>query len=63
MAAYASAYKAFLQGVSQQLPSERLAGQATAQHNMLSDPVTGVRRRLGVKFRKQFPWTGINKDH
>lgn len=63
MAAYASAYKAFLQGVSQQLPSERLSGQATAQHNMLSDPVTGVRRRLGVQFRKQFQWTGINKDN
>lgn len=34
-----------LQGVSQQIPRERQPGQLGAQLNMLSDPVTGIRRR------------------
>lgn len=34
-----------LQGVSQQIPRERQPGQLGAQVNMLSDPVTGLRRR------------------
>lgn len=34
-----------LQGVSQQIPRERQPGQQGAQVNMLSDPVTGLRRR------------------
>lgn len=34
-----------LQGVSQQIPRERKDGQLGAQFNMLSDPVTGIRRR------------------
>lgn len=34
-----------LQGVSQQIPRERKDGQLGAQVNMLSDPVTGIRRR------------------
>lgn len=37
--------KSLLQGVSQQPPRDRLPGQATAQENMLSDPVTGLTRR------------------
>lgn len=34
-----------LQGVSQQIPRERQPGQLGMQLNMLSDPVTGLRRR------------------
>lgn len=34
-----------LQGVSQQIPRERQPGQLGAQLNMLSDPVTSIRRR------------------
>lgn len=34
-----------LQGVSQQIPRERQPGQLGALKNMLSDPVTGLRRR------------------
>lgn len=34
-----------LQGVSQQIPRERQPGQLGAQMNMLSDPVTSIRRR------------------
>lgn len=39
-----------LQGVSQQSPTERLAGQCSEQVNMLSDPVTGVRRRPSTEY-------------
>lgn len=54
MSTYESAYKSLLQGVSQQLPSSRNPGQNTAQLNMVSDPVTGVRRRPGVQLRTVF---------
>ncbi|QBP32940.1 gp40 [Shigella phage Buco] len=37
--------QSLLQGVSQQIPRERQPGQLGAQQNMLSDPVTGLRRR------------------
>lgn len=37
--------QSLLQGVSQQIPRERRPGQQGAQQNMLSDPVTGLRRR------------------
>lgn len=37
--------QSLLQGVSQQIPRERQPGQLGAQLNMLSDPVTGLRRR------------------
>lgn len=37
-----------LQGVSQQIPRERQPGQLGEQVNMLSDPVTGIRRRAGA---------------
>lgn len=37
--------QSLLQGVSQQIPRERQPGQQGAQQNMLSDPVTGLRRR------------------
>lgn len=37
-----------LQGVSQQITRERQPGQLGEQVNMLSDPVTGIRRRAGA---------------
>lgn len=40
-----------LQGVSQQIPRERQPGQLGEQLNMLSDPVTGIRRRAGAQYR------------
>ena len=63
MSTYESAYKSLLQGVSQQLPEERLPGQLTAQVNMVSDPVTNLRRRPGVLFRKSWPWSGADSEH
>ncbi len=48
MAAYEDSYKSLLQGVSQQVARERLDGQVTSQVNMLSDAVTGPRRRPGA---------------
>lgn len=50
MASFESAYQNLLQGVSQQVARARLPGQLTEQTNMLSDPVTGLRRRPGVAF-------------
>lgn len=41
-------FASILGGVSQQVPRERLAGQLSIQENMLSDPVTGLRRRPGL---------------
>lgn len=49
MSVYEGIYKSFLQGVSQQTPQERSEGQLGEQLNMLSDPVTGIRRRGGLK--------------
>lgn len=63
MSTYEAAYKSLLQGVSQQLPEERLPGQLTAQTNMLSDPVTNLRRRPGVLFRKSWSWTDADDSH
>lgn len=50
MPVYQGVYKSFLQGVSQQTPQERNDGQLGVQTNMLSDAVTGIRRRGGMKF-------------
>lgn len=50
MGAFEASYKSLLQGVSQQIPRERLSGQVTAQENMLSDPVTNLRRRPGAQY-------------
>lgn len=57
MSVYEGVYKSFLQGVSQQTPQERTDGQLGEQINMLSDPVTGLRRRGGVKFVKNLAET------
>ena len=41
-------FASILGGVSQQIPRQRLAGQLSLQENMLSDQVTGLRRRPGL---------------
>src|SRR5690554_4706426 len=50
MSSFESSYLNLLQGVSQQVPRARLPGQLTEQTNMLSDPVTGLRRRPGIEY-------------
>ena len=45
------ALKSLIQGVSQQVPRERLDGQVSLQTNMLSDVVRGMRRRPGMRLR------------
>lgn len=62
MAAFEDSYKAQLQGVSQQLPKDRLDGQLSAQQNMLSDPVTNLRRRPGAEFAMRTPIFGATTD-
>ncbi len=63
MAAYESSVKSLLQGVSQQRYSERLDGQLTAQENMQSDPVTGLRRRTGLEYAFNIASVSANKDN
>lgn len=60
MSVYEGVYKSLVQGVSQQTPQEREDGQLGAQLNMLSDPVTGLRRRGGVKYFSAI--SAINPD-
>ncbi|CAK1257690.1 tail protein [Klebsiella phage vB_Kpl_K72PH164C2] len=43
--------QSLLQGVSQQVPRERQPGQLGEQLNMLSDPVSGIRRRPPAETR------------
>lgn len=50
MATFEGIYNSVLRGVSQQIPQEREDGQLSSQFNMLSDPVTGLRRRAGTKY-------------
>lgn len=51
---YTGVYQSLIQGVSQQTPQERQSGQLSAQENMLSDAVTGLRRRGGIKYSNVF---------
>lgn|SRR5690625_3954603 len=51
MAVFEGIHDNLLQGVSQQVPRSRLPGQLTLQENMVSDPVTGLRRRPGSVLR------------
>lgn len=44
--------KSLIQGVSQQIPQERVEGQLGSQINMISDPNAGLRRRSGCKFER-----------
>ena len=43
--------ESILGGVSEQTPMARVSGQLAVQTNMLSDVVTGLRRRPGTKYR------------
>lgn len=63
MSTYESTYKSLIQGISQQLPSERLPGQLTAQVNMVSDPVTNLRRRPGVQYKTNWTWAGATESN
>lgn len=63
MSTFESSYKSLLQGVSQQIPRERLPGQLTAQLNMLADPVTNLRRRPGAQYLKHRAWTDADASH
>lgn len=63
MSTLESSYKSLLQGVSQQIPRERLPGQLTAQLNMLADPVTNLRRRPGAQFLKSRAWLDVDAEH
>lgn len=60
MATYDGTYNSILKGVSQQIPQEREDGQLGSQLNMLSDPVTGLRRRGGIKHHADL--TGVGND-
>ena len=62
MSIFESSYKSLLQGVSQQLPRERLPGQVGSQDNMLSDPVTNIRRRPGAQFRYSVPMPDVTSN-
>ncbi|BEQ12899.1 putative putative tubular protein B [Pseudomonas phage Ep4] len=58
MAAVDGATKSLMQGVSQQVPRERLDGQVSLQVNMLSDVVQGMRRRPGYRKRAEGIFAG-----
>jgi len=60
MSTFESSYKSLLQGVSQQIPRERLPGQLTAQLNMLADPVTNLRRRPGAQYLQHRAWADVD---
>lgn len=62
MSSYEGSYKSLLQGVSQQIPRMRLPGQVSAQDNMLSDIVTGPRRRPGAEYRYHLSMPGATTD-
>lgn len=54
--------QSLLQGVSQQIPRERQPGQVGEQLNMLSDPVTGIRRRPGANLLNTFNINPVSDD-
>lgn len=58
MATFEDSYPNLLQGVSQQVPRDRLPGQVQGQVNMLSDMVTGLRRRPGAQYQYNMDVTG-----
>lgn len=63
MGAFESSYKSLLQGVSQQIPSERLPGHVGALDNMLADPVTNLRRRPGAAYAFSLSSAGSTFDN
>src|SRR5574343_2058780 len=63
MSTFEASYKSLLQGVSQQIPKERLLGQVSAQLNMMSDPVTNRRRRPGAEYKYSRMFSGLTNDN
>lgn len=61
MASFDGSVKSLLQGVSQQVPTERLDGQVSAQVNMLSDVVDGMRRRPGMRLLQSGVMAGLSR--
>ena len=55
--------RGLLQGVSQQVPRERLDGQLGLQLNMISDVVAGLQRRPGVRVVKTDVLSGASFAH
>ena len=51
MSIYEGSYPSLTHGVSQQVPFGRIEGQHEEQLNMLSDRVTGLRRRPGIQYK------------
>lgn len=62
MASFDGAYESLVQGVSEQVPTSRLDGQVSEQVNMVSDLVTGVRRRTGSKLRFTIHSEGVTNN-
>lgn len=62
MSSFEGSYPSLLQGVSQQVARARLPGQLSMQENMLSDPVTGLRRRPGVEYNYEQTIVGATSD-
>ena len=60
--AFDGAIKSLMQGVSQQVPRERLDGQVSVQLNRLSDVVNGNRRRPGARYLADVPTTSQYDD-
>lgn len=62
MSSFEDSHPNLLQGVSQQVARARLPGQLSSQENMLSDPVTGLRRRPGLKYMYNQTITGATPE-
>lgn len=62
MAVYEGSIPSLLQGVSQQVPRERLDGQVGIFHNMLADAVTGVRRRPSSEYSITMDFGSVDDD-
>ena len=60
--AFDGAIKSLMQGVSQQVPRERLDGQVSVQLNRLSDVVNGNRRRPGARYLGTLPTTSSDDN-
>lgn len=57
-----STYQSLLQGVSQQVPRLRLNGQLESQINMLSDPITSIRRRPALPYKAIHNFGDLSND-
>src|ERR1700742_2799906 len=60
MAKVVGSYASVTRGVSEQVPQDRHPGQMWEQVNMISDPVVGLARRPGSKFKASIPVSAMN---